>query len=289
MDIKFTDEDGKSHSLSKKFISTLEKETEFRIVKKLSEEGHNLALVALSTKDNKSYVLQINKNFYCFAYPKLSQGAELILKMQRKKSLNNSIARVYDSFIIKNIKLSDDQNYCTDLESEDVLILVQEYLGGTTLDEKIFRMARESLDTKITFLLQLKDKMIELLTYFEAKDLYYYGLQSTDMVGINDLTHIQLSSLVLRNPNDLNTLTFTDVDSFTDRKTALREHRATKAVLNKIIMDGLKYDIFSTILRPLSTEESKIAKYSVMKSKRKAGLFLQSEIGQAFAEILFQL
>ncbi|MBC7475891.1 MAG: hypothetical protein H7263_16535, partial [Candidatus Sericytochromatia bacterium] len=157
--------------------------------------------------------------------------------------LNKSIVQVYESFTIKDIKLSDNPEYCSEIKSTNVIVQVQEYLDGITLDEKVFQMSNENINNKVIFLIQLKNKLEELLNYIKTKGLYHYDISALNFM--------------LRNSNDLNTLTFIDAESFDYRKKFI----GTSEEFDKKIKRKLEQQLLGNILTPLSEMENKIIDY----------------------------
>ncbi|MBC7475892.1 MAG: hypothetical protein H7263_16540 [Candidatus Sericytochromatia bacterium] len=89
MDIYFCKEPFKhknSYLLSKQFILLLEEIANFKVIRKISEGGSNLVLLALSKPNRKNYVLLVNKNInYDIDTSKEKLlGYKIIIKMQKK-------------------------------------------------------------------------------------------------------------------------------------------------------------------------------------------------------------
>ena len=173
--IMFTDGD-KQYSVSTAFITALEQRTPYTIIRKIGEGGYNLVLLAQSSKDNKQYCLLVDKNIQCISNPTFSSGTQLIANMQSKGLLNTSIVQVYENFILEGVKLSTDAAYCPKIKINSVMVQVEEYIAGITLDEKIFRVSKQDRNAKIIFFLQLKQKMEQLLAYIRVKGLEYIDL-----------------------------------------------------------------------------------------------------------------
>jgi serine/threonine protein kinase len=270
MEIYFS-QDEKKYKLSETFITILETETEFNIIRKIGEGNNNLILLVLSREDNKEYVFIINKNKYCSPEQEVSRGVNLISEMQDQKLLDDSIVRVYQTLMVNKAQLSDDAEFCSNLEYANIEIQVEEYIDGITLDEKIFQMSRKPLNEKVLFLLDLKNKMNELLDYIKSKNLDYSDFQTVN--------------LMLRDPDNINSLTFIDVDAFEDRDSSMEDLSLSEEGLDERISGELVESIYSVILEPLTGEE-KVMDYTELKSKRSAGLFSYGEIGLASAMFL---
>jgi serine/threonine protein kinase len=187
--ISFSNTEGKTFLLSKKDVHTLEKQSGFKIIRKIEEGATNIALLAKSNSDGKNYILLVSKNNEDTSL----RGATLIAEMQSNHELNNSVVQIYDIFTIKKFKL----------QGREVVVQLEEYIDGITLDEKIFRMSKEKIDIKVIFLLRLRAKVKELLEYIKSKGIWYGDLQATNFM--------------LRDSNDIDTLTFIDVESFSTR------------------------------------------------------------------------
>lgn len=259
------------YPVSEKFITVLEEDTNYKIIKKLSEGDYNLVLLALSEKDNKHYVLIVDKNSECTPDARRSRGTRLIAEMQKQKLLDNTIVQVYDYFAVKNVKLSDHLDYCPSTDISYVLVRVEEYIDGITLDEKIFKMCMESSNTKVVFFLQLKRKMEDLLDYIKSKGLMCFDYQTTNFM--------------LRDEDDINSLTFVSINSFLERSEVMEMTKFTEEQLDLKIKFNLVRDMYDGILSPLSEEEINIVKYSRIK-KGSAKLFYSNEIGMAMGMIV---
>lgn len=222
-------------------------------MKKIGEGAINLVLKTLSNTDGNYYVLIINKNSDCLDDIESPKGSILISNMQENGDLNNNIVQVYGNFIIKNVSLTNDKNYCPKVKNMDLVIQIEEYIDGITLDEKVFEISKDYSKDKVKFLLELNRKMQELLQYIKVKGLYYYDLNTTN--------------LMLRDPNDLNTLTFIDVDSFETRIDGKQLLETDDDGLDSQVKRNLSLDMYGSILDPMTPEEMQENNYKSYRDK----------------------
>jgi len=222
-------------------------------LKKIGEGAINLVLKTLSNTDGNYYVLIINKNSDCLDDIESPKGSILISNMQENGDLNNNIVQVYGNFIIKNVSLTNDKNYCPKVKNMDLVIQIEEYIDGITLDEKVFEISKDYSKDKVKFLLELNRKMQELLQYIKVKGLYYYDLNTTN--------------LMLRDPNDLNTLTFIDVDSFETRIDGKQLLETDDDGLDSQVKRNLSLDMYGSILDPMTPEEMQENNYKSYRDK----------------------
>ena len=223
------------------------------MLKKIGEGAINLVLKTLSNTDGNYYVLIINKNSDCLDDIESPKGSILISNMQENGDLNNNIVQVYGNFIIKNVSLTNDKNYCPKVKNMDLVIQIEEYIDGITLDEKVFEISKDYSKDKVKFLLELNRKMQELLQYIKVKGLYYYDLNTTN--------------LMLRDPNDLNTLTFIDVDSFETRIDGKQLLETDDDGLDSQVKRNLSLDMYGSILDPMTPEEMQENNYKSYRDK----------------------
>jgi hypothetical protein len=274
IEIDFYMNDQTNFLISEAWLTELETQSNFKVVKKLGEGTFNIAVLSRSRVDNNLYVLLVNKNTHCEDNITPPDGTALIASMQKEGKLNTSkIVQVYDQFLIKDIPLTEDPRYCSKLLKLETIVQVEEYIEGITLDEKIFNMSKYDFNEKVKFLLELRVKIVELLDYIRSKGLRYFDLQSTN--------------LMLRNSEDLDSLVFIDVDSFQTRSKDMIVLRMSEEELDVDIKEDLAKDLLGVMLVPLTEEEIEEENYIVYRQqKKKAKLFNYAEIGPAFGLIL---
>lgn len=249
-------------------IITLLEQDGYNNIQKLGEGASNLAL--LGEKNAKFYVLLLDKNIDEYENIPISEGFDLILKMQKNKKLNNNIVKLQKILFIENTKLSLDENYNPDIGEIHIPVYIEEYIEGISLNEHIFNMSKQDIDTKVRFFNELKNQMSELLEYIKSKNLYYQDLNTTNFI--------------LRDSSDISTLTFIDVDSFQDRQKYLRKNKIDSDRLDNKILRNLGLDFYGPILTPIPEEESNLQNVSELTTQ--AGLFKEAyQIGEIFGMI----
>jgi hypothetical protein len=264
--INFFGEDGYTlFNLNPAFIKAIEAQG-YKNIKKLGEGNSNIALLADFKRERR--VLLINKNIGCFPEVELSEGYELILNLQKKKKLNNSIVKIFEPLVIEDIAVCEDAEYCEEDEPPlENFVEVEEYIDGISLNEYIFKVSKEDFYKKISFLRELQTKTEEMLAYLKSKDLYYWDFNPTN--------------LMLRDPDDLDTLTLIDVDSFKSRKGTMKDKKMTNEEFDQYIRRSISLDFYERFLDPMSEEEEDIEEQKIV-----IKLFDRYEIGHAFGIIL---
>lgn len=252
----------KSYLLSQAFISEIQSTTSYVIIRNAGEGSFNVALLVYCKKSKKNYILLASKNPECEPGITHPVGVKLIKDLQDEKQLNDNIIKIHEYFTLTGIELSDDKEYCPNLKTHIILIQVVDYISGISLDRKIFMMSKENTNTKMDFLLKLRDKLTELLKYIKSKDLYYSDFSTTNFM--------------LRDRTDINTLTFIDIESFSPRKKELPDSHVVYEVVYML----------RWILTPLSEDVSEITDYNTLKQITTAKLFTKEELSEVFGFIL---
>jgi len=272
--ITFTnDEENQTYKLNPQIAIRLKEEYNLIVDKKLGEGFYSIVL-KVHAEDRKEYALIINKNIYCETQNLVDKHYQMVLDLQTKGILNTEyVIQTYDPLVIKDIKLSNDIEYCPDVKNPNIYVEVEDLID-ITLDEKIFKIAKsESLEGKIKFLFQIRDRILKMISYIETKGLFYKDLNSKNLAFLDR--------------NDINSLIFIDVDSFENKEDFEKEQEEEeeKEERENRMLRNLRLDLFVELLSPRDEKEMNIEKYSEYKGAR-AHLFSLYELGNAFASIL---
>jgi hypothetical protein len=180
---------------------------------KIEKSAEGSSVIVLKTKyEGKFYILLINKNSHCEEYIPINGGYKLIYELQENETINMKyIIGCYEPFWLENIRLSEDKNFCSKLETMSIEVGFEE-LAEEVLGKKIYRMLYTSVEEKVDFLVGLRNRLIEMYNYIYSKNL--------------DFEDIHPGNFAYREIDNIDTLVFIDVDAFKNIKKPLKNKEA---------------------------------------------------------------
>ena len=202
----------------------------FSNIEKYSEGSSSLILKV--KRNNQNLILLIDKNRSCENNIQISEIYNFIYNLQKDKILSTEyIVTCYEPILLKNIKLTDDEKICPNIEIHNIPIQVEE-LCIEVLGKKIYRMLYKSVEEKVNFIIELRNRLIEMYKYILLNNLIF----TDDHVG----------NFAYREIDNINTLIFIDIDSFKkSNKTQIKKEELNNKALE--ITDYTLYELIKTV------------------------------------------